>query len=138
MIWDSLSSWSFKITLYLDEKENKFLFVFRRAVRHHKALAKLKQQNQKKIHCTKSLPNRITLQTTSRTCLGRFHGNCRSTMDIHTMLVFEALRIKKIKTNKIKFGMMWLESLLHDYTIRGHSGFYWLILRMLAELTIFL
>ena len=138
MIWDSLSSWSFKITLYLDEKENKFLFVFRRRRASPQGFSKIKTTKQKKIHCTKSLPNRITLQTTSRTCLGRFHGNCWSTMDIHTMLVFEALRIKKIKTNKIKFGMMWLESLLHDYTIRGHSGFYWLILRMLAELTIFL
>ena len=89
----------------MKRKINSFSFLGV-AVRHHKALAKLKQQNQKKIHCTKSLQNRITLQTTSRTCLGRFHSSYRSTMDIQTMLVFEALRIKKIKTNKIKFGMM--------------------------------
>ena len=38
----------------MKRKINSFSFLGV-AVRHHKALAKLKQQNQKKIHCTKSL-----------------------------------------------------------------------------------
>ena len=131
MIWESLSTLSCKVTLYLDEKENKFLFVFRRRLRHHKALAKLKQQNYKKIHCTKSLLDRITLQTTSRPCLGRLHGKAQ-------WKTFEGLRIKKIKTNKIKLRMMWLESVVHDCNIRVHSSFRWLILRILTYLTKFL
>ena len=60
--------------------------------RRHRALATLKQN---KTHSTKSLPDRITLQTTSRTCFGRFHGYCSVTLDNHIMLVFDGLLDKR-------------------------------------------
>ena len=67
--------------------------------RRNRALATLKQNKtqlkQSKTYSTKSLPHRITLQTTSRTCFGRFHGYCSVTLDNHVMLVFDGLLDKR-------------------------------------------
>ena len=76
--------------------------------RRHRALATLKQnktelkQNKTKTHSTKSLPDRITLQTTSRTCFGRFHGYCSVTLDNHVMLVFDGLLDKRERSKTWK------------------------------------
>ena len=82
----------------MKRKINSFPFLGE-FTRRHRALATLKQNKtqlkQSKTHSTKSLPDRITLQTASRTCFGRFHGYCSGTLDNHTMLVFVGLLDKR-------------------------------------------
>ena len=89
VIWDSLSKISFRVTPYFDEKQkNIFRFMSSRALSQGFSNIKTKpnktKQNQTKqkqkqkqsknktkqnqTYFFKSLPYRITLQTTSRTC----------------------------------------------------------------------
>ena len=88
--------------------------------RRHRALATLKQN---KTHSTKSLPDRITLQTTSRTCFGRFHGYCSVTLDNHIMLVFDGLLDKRERDKTWKDVIGKSRSLLYH-----HSSFRFLLI----------
>ena len=109
VIWDSLRKFCFKVILHLDKKQKNYLSFLGVGVCHHRTLVTIKQ-NQNKTYSSKSLPDGITLQTTSGTCVGRFYGYCRNTVDNHKMLVFEGLLDEwdKIWNNVIGKYNSWL------------------------------
>ena len=79
----------------MKRKINSFPFLGVVTRRHSNIKTKQTQLKQNKTNSTKSLPDRIILQTTSRTCFGRFHGYCSGTLDNHIMLVFDGLLDKR-------------------------------------------
>ena len=99
-------------------------------MRHHRALAELKQ-NKTKIYSTKSLPDRITWQTTSHSRSSRFHSFCRNTVDSHTTLVSGGLLDKK------EWDKIWNDLIGKDSAwLNCQSSFQFH--RMLIQFTIFL
>lgn len=104
------------MTPYLEEKGKKISFVFRDSGASSQDFSDV-ETKQNIFH---RISPRITLQTTSHTCFRRFHHGC--TVHNHTMLVFEGLLNEWDKIWNDLIGI-WLESLVHGYTIRANSGF---------------
>ena len=137
MIWDSLSKISFSVTPYLDEKQ-KNIFRFRSSRALSQGFSNIKTKPKQNQNKTKTKTKHIFSNLSHIGLLYKQHPALVKEHSTAQCITIQCSSLGIFWINEIKFVIMRLESIVHGYTIWVIPVFYWLILRMLTYLTIFL